>query len=61
MRHRTEPGTLIAGLLFCLFGALYLIGNAEGWTLPWVWLLPGLLVGLGIAGLVGIMARNNRR
>ena len=61
MRHRTEPGTLIAGLLFVLFGALYLVGNAEGWQLPWMWLLPGLLVGLGIAGLAGIVARNHRR
>lgn len=61
MRHRTEPGTLIAGLLFCVFGGLYLVANAQGWHLPWIWLLPALLVGLGLAGLAGIVTRNNRR
>jgi hypothetical protein len=61
VRHKTEPGTLVAGLLFCVFGGLYLVANVQGWHLPWIWLLPALFVGLGIAGLVGIMARGHHR
>lgn len=61
MRHKTEPGSLLAGLLFCTFGVLYILAKGNDWSLPWLWLLPALFICLGIAGIAGLVTRNNRR
>lgn len=51
-RHELDPLSLVVGFLFTAFGLLFLVGRPEAAVrLRWLW--PLLLLGLGLAILVG--------
>ncbi|PPS79503.1 hypothetical protein [Streptomyces sp. MH60] len=57
LRHRFQPGRLVAGLFLMLAGVIY-AGDAGGlWETPWFVVIPVVSGGLGIAGAVGVVAR----
>ncbi|MET7321677.1 hypothetical protein [Streptomyces sp. NPDC005549] len=57
LRHRFQPGRLVAGLFLMLAGVVY-AGDAGGlWETPWFVVIPVVSGGLGIAGAVGVVAR----
>jgi len=55
-RHDLDPLSLVAGLLFTGLGLLFLVGEPEAAVrLRWLW--PVLLLGLGLAILLGARPR----
>ncbi|MFF0691608.1 hypothetical protein ACFYU4_03145 [Streptomyces tendae] len=61
LRHRFQPGRLVAGLFLMLAGVVY-AGDAGGlWETPWFAVIPVVSGGLGIAGAVGVVARAAHR
>ncbi|MFJ3042027.1 MULTISPECIES: hypothetical protein [Streptomyces] len=61
LRHRFQPGRLVAGLFLMLAGVVY-AGDAGGlWQTPWFAVIPLVSGGLGIAGAVGVVARAAHR
>ena len=52
-RHEIDWVSLIAGGVFLLVAATHLVGAAAGDDPDLRWLLPAMLVGLGIAGVTG--------
>ncbi|MFE7437919.1 hypothetical protein ACFYVW_10500 [Streptomyces tendae] len=61
LRHRFQPGRLVAGLFLMLAGVVY-AGDAGGlWQTPWFAVIPVVSGGLGIAGAVGVVARAAHR
>ncbi|MET9820736.1 MULTISPECIES: hypothetical protein [Streptomyces] len=57
LRHRFQPGRLVAGLFLILAGVVY-AGDAGGlWETPWFAVIPLVTGGLCIAGAVGTVAR----
>jgi hypothetical protein len=52
VRGDPNPGALVAGALFIVLGALFLLDRASGINLDVRWVWPLLLIGLGVAGLV---------
>lgn len=52
-RHELDLVSLVAGLLFVAAGAAFLVGEATDLWVDPAWLLPIVLVGLGVTGLVG--------
>ncbi|MEV3857901.1 hypothetical protein AB0J38_26680 [Streptomyces sp. NPDC050095] len=60
MRHDFYPGRLIAGLVLMLTAVVY-FGDAGGaWETPWFAVIPLVCGGLGVAGVVGTVARAAR-
>lgn len=51
--HRTDWMALLSGLLFVVLGILLMTGAITDWLV----LIPLVVVGLGFAGLVAIIAR----
>ena len=60
-RHDTDWTALIAGLTFGLISVAYLVGDLSHRSLQVSWILPILLVGLGVAGATGITLRGIRQ
>ncbi|GGY71352.1 hypothetical protein GCM10010385_21340 [Streptomyces geysiriensis] len=61
LRHRFQPGRLIAGLFLAATGAVY-AGDAGGlWETPWFVAVPLVVGGLCTAGAVGVLARSVHR
>jgi hypothetical protein len=60
-RHDADLTSLIAGLVFALIGAAYLVDAAGVLDLKVRWVLPLVLIGLGVAGLAGSLLRASRR
>ncbi|MFC9470239.1 hypothetical protein [Streptomyces coelicoflavus] len=61
LRHRFQPGRLVAGVFLMLAGVIY-AGDAGGlWETPWFVLIPLVNGGLCLAGVVGIVARSAHR
>ncbi|MYW68367.1 hypothetical protein GTY65_30470 [Streptomyces sp. SID8379] len=57
MRHDFWPGRLLAGLVLMLTGVVY-FGDAGGaWDTPWFVVIPLVVGGLCLAGVVGMTAR----
>lgn len=57
MRHRFQPGRLVAGLFLTLAGVIY-AGDAGGlWDTPWFVVIPVVMGGLCLAGAVGLLSR----
>jgi hypothetical protein len=59
-RHELDLTSLIAGLLFVAIAVAYVVGEYTDVSVDGKWVLPAALVGLGIAGLVGGVARTRR-
>jgi hypothetical protein len=59
-RHETDWTSLIAGVTFCAIAVAYLGGEITHRSLEVRWVLPMLLIGLGIAGLAGTLVRARR-
>ncbi|GGQ05917.1 hypothetical protein ACFFKE_20670 [Streptomyces mutabilis] len=61
LRHRFQPGRLVAGLFLTLAGVIY-VGDAGGlWKTPWFVVIPVVMGGLCLAGAVGVVARSAHR
>jgi hypothetical protein len=61
LRHRFQPGRLVAGLFLTLAGVIY-AGDAGGaWETPWFVVIPVVMGGLCLAGAVGVVARSAHR
>ncbi|WP_399887705.1 hypothetical protein ACGH7X_23810 [Streptomyces sp. BBFR51] len=61
LRHRFQPGRLVAGLFLMLAGVIY-AGDAGGlWETPWFVVIPVVVGGLCLAGAVGVVARTVHR
>jgi hypothetical protein len=59
-RHEPDWTSLIAGVTFCAIALAYLGGEVTHRSLELRWVLPMLLIGLGIAGLAGTLVRAHR-
>jgi hypothetical protein len=55
-RHETDWGSLVAGLLFVLLGAAFVVSGTTDWGFDAVWVLPVLAIGLGVAGVARALA-----
>ncbi|MBZ6137485.1 hypothetical protein [Streptomyces olivaceus] len=61
LRHRFQPGRLVAGVFLILAGVIY-AGDAGGlWETPWFVVIPVVVGGLCLAGAVGVVARTVHR
>ena len=60
-RHELDLVSLVAGLLFVVAGAAFLVGEATDLRVDPAWVLPVVLVGLGVTGLVGASTGRSRR
>lgn len=60
-RHETDLTSLVAGLTFCGIAIAYLLGELVGRGLDLRWVVPILLIGLGVAGLTGTLLGSHRR
>ncbi|MFB6549232.1 hypothetical protein [Streptomyces sp. NPDC056405] len=57
LRHRFQPGRLVAGFFLALAGVIY-AGDAGGlWETPWFVVIPLVVGGLCTAGAVGVLAQ----
>jgi hypothetical protein len=57
LRHRFQPGRLVAGVFLILAGVIY-AGDAGGlWETPWFVIIPVVVGGLCLAGAVGVVAQ----
>jgi hypothetical protein len=59
-RHDLDLTSLLAGLLLVALGLVTLVGDAVGLRLDARWMLPAVLVGLGVAGLAGSLRPGSR-
>lgn len=60
-RHRFDPSALISGLLFAGLAAFFLAAAFSGREISVVWILPCVLIGLGVVGILRIAFRSRRR
>jgi hypothetical protein len=60
-RHELDWVSLIAGAVFLLVAVTHLIGAAAGDDPDLRWLLPAMLVGIGLAGLTGALRSSRPR
>lgn len=59
-RHEPDWTSLIAGITFCAIALAYLVGEVTHRSLELRWVVPMLLIGLGLAGLAGTLVRAHR-
>jgi hypothetical protein len=59
-RHDPDWTSLIAGVTFCVISLAYLGSEVTHRSLELRWVVPMLLIGLGIAGLAGTWVRARR-
>ena len=59
-RHEPDWTSLIAGLTFCGIALAYIGGELAHRSLELRWVVPILLIGLGLAGLAGSALRARR-
>jgi len=59
-RHEPDWTSLIAGITFCAIALAYLGGEVTHRSLELRWVVPMLLIGLGLAGLAGTLVRARR-
>ena len=60
-RHELDWVSLIAGAVFLLVAVTHLVGAASGDDPDLRWLLPTMLVGIGLAGLTGALRSSRPR
>ena len=51
--RRPDTGGIVAGVLFLVAGILFLLDELDIWTIRLNYLLPLVLIGLGLALLIG--------
>lgn len=56
-RHTLDLFSLLAGILFVGLGFLFVADESSGLDVQPRWILASLLVGLGLAGIAGSLAR----
>lgn len=59
-RHEPDWTSLIAGITFCAIALAYLVGDVTHRSLELRWVVPMMLIGLGLAGLAGTLVRARR-
>jgi hypothetical protein len=59
-RHEPDWTSLIAGVTFCVVALAYLGGEITHRSLELRWVIPMMLIGLGVAGLAGTLVRARR-
>ena len=60
MSHaRYDPVSLVAGLLFVVLGVVYLLDALDVWDPEAALVLPLLVIGLGLALLMGAIGRSS--
>lgn len=59
--HRTDWGSLLAGLLFLALGVAFVVRGSTAWDFEALWVLPVLALGLGVAGIVRTVSRQRER
>jgi hypothetical protein len=59
-RHDLDWLSLFAGLLFAGLGTTFLFNSLGTWSANLTWVFPIVLILIGIAGVVSIVARPNR-
>jgi hypothetical protein len=61
-RHRFDPGSLLAGLLFLTVASIYLASGFADRTIMRAEILgPAVFIGLGVVGLVRVLTRSRPR
>jgi hypothetical protein len=58
--HRFDRVSLVFGLLFVVFGIAFLISPSGVLALPWEWLIPAAIAGLGAALLIPAVTGRRR-
>ncbi|MET9787256.1 hypothetical protein [Streptomyces canus] len=63
LRHEFRPGKLVAGFFLTLAGITYAGDAGDAWDTPWFAVIPMVVGGLCLAGVVGLLTRaiRNRR
>lgn len=59
-RRGFDLGSLLAGLLFVGLGVLFILRDRIGVAFTPGWVLPVLLIGLGVAGIGWLLTRRRR-
>ena len=57
LRHEFQPGRLVAGVFLTLAGIAYVGDAGDAWDTPWFAVIPIVVVGLLLAGAVGLLTR----
>lgn len=52
-RHAFDATSFLAGLVLGAIALAYLVAEQSGWDVDGRWVLPVVLIGLGVAGIVG--------
>ncbi len=60
-RHAFDPVSMVAGLVFAAVAALYLVSEHSSFNVDGRWVLPLVLIGLGIGGVSGALASASRQ
>ena len=60
LRHEFQPGRLIAGAFLTLAGITYVGDAGDAWDTPWFAVIPMVVGGLCLAGVVGLLTRSIR-
>ena len=59
-RHEADPVSLVAGLLFLVVSVVHIAARASDTDLNLRWMVPAVLVLLGVLGLLGAIRSNPR-
>jgi hypothetical protein len=59
-RHEPDWTSFVAGATFCVIALTYLGGELTHRSVELRWMIPILLIGLGLAGLAGTLVRARR-
>lgn len=60
-RHAFDPVSLVAGLVFAAVAALYLVSEHSSFDVDGRWVLPLVLIGLGVGGVAGALMTASRQ
>lgn len=56
-RHRTDFFALFAGVMFAALGVGFLLDATEAWDADVTWVLPVVLIALGLGGILTTVTR----